>query len=153
MAGSLNKVLLIGNLTRDPELRQVGSGSVCALAVATNSFRQDPQTGERKEFPEYHDVQVWNMGNRRLADLCSQYLQKGSKVYVEGELRTRSWDDQATGQKRYRTEIRALDVQFLDRRQDGAPGGGGGWSGASQGGASAPPAPVGGEIDPDDIPF
>ena len=155
MAGSLNKVLIIGNLTRDPELKYLPSGAaVCALAVATNSSRQDPQTGERKEYPEYHDVQVWNIGNRKLAELCAQYLAKGRKVYVEGELRTRSWDDQSTGQKRYRTEIRATDVQFLDGRQDGGGAGGGGWSGGSTGGdTAAPSAPAGGEIDPDDIPF
>jgi single-strand DNA-binding protein len=154
MAGSLNKVLIIGNLTRDPELKYLPSGvAVCTLAVATNSYSSDPQTGDRREFTEFHSIEVWNQGNRKLAELCAQYLQKGRKVYVEGELRTRSWDDAQTGTKRYRTEIRARDVQFLDSRSDGAATGGGGddFAGARPAGRSS--APAGGDIDPDDIPF
>jgi len=153
MAGSLNRVMLIGRLTRDPELRYTPSGTaVCQLALATNRYGQD-QSGERREFTDYHDVVVWNQGNRKLAELCSQYLQKGRLVYVEGRLQTRSWDDQATGQKRYRTEVNASDVQFLDSRQDGgasmgAPAEAG--TAATRGGA----APFeGGDVDPDDIPF
>ena len=155
MAGSLNKVMLIGNLTRDPELKYLPSGAaVCALAVATNSFSNDPQTGERREFTEFHNVEVWNAGNRKLAELCAQYLQKGRKVYVEGELRTRSWDDAQTGTKRYRTEIRARDVQFLDSRSDAAGGAGAGGGDDMQSRAPGRPAgPPGGDIDPDDIPF
>jgi len=150
MAGSLNKVMLIGRLTRDPELRYTPSGTaVCNLALATNRYGQD-QSGERREFTDYHDVVVWNQGNRRLAELCSQYLQKGRLVYVEGRMQTRSWDDTQSGQKRYRTEVNANDVQFLDSRQDaGAPGEAGGSVPAA-----APAAPVPeGDIDPDDIPF
>jgi len=154
MAGSLNRVMLIGRLTRDPELRYTPSGSgVCQLALATNRYGQD-QSGERREFTDYHDVVVWNQGNRKLADLCAQYLQKGRLVYVEGRLQTRSWDDQATGQKRYRTEVNASDVQFLDSRQDGAPAGAPAEAGAAvatRGGAA--PFEGGGDIDPDDIPF
>jgi len=92
---------------------------------------------------------VWNQGNRKLAELCSQYLQKGRLVYVEGRLQTRSWDDTQSGQKRYKTEVNANDVQFLDSRQDGgapvesAPN-------AAPAGASPE---VAGDIDPDDIPF
>jgi single-strand DNA-binding protein len=146
MAGSLNRVMLIGRLTRDPELRYTPSGTaVCNLALATNRYGQD-QSGERREFTDYHDIVVWNQGNRKLAELCSQYLQKGRLVYVEGRLQTRSWEDAQSGQKRYRTEVNASDVQFLDSRQDGA---------------GAPPAPdaepaavgAGGDVDPDDIPF
>jgi single-strand DNA-binding protein len=147
MAGSLNRVMLIGRLTRDPELRYTPSGTpVCNLALATNRYGQDA-AGERREFTDYHDIVVWNIGNRKLAELCSQYLQKGRLVYVEGRLQTRSWEDAQTGQKRYRTEVNANDVQFLDSRQDG--------------GATQPTAPdaepaavgVGGDVDPDDIPF
>src|ERR1700730_10238839 len=148
MAGSLNKVMLIGRLTRDPELRCTPSGTaVCNLAIATNRYGQD-QSGERKEFTDYHDVVAWNQGNRKLAELCSQYLQKGRLVYVEGRLQTRSWDDAQSGQKRYRTEVNANDVQFLDSRQDGAPA-------ATAGAPTAVPEPaaVGGDVDPDDIPF
>ncbi|HXZ99024.1 MAG TPA: single-stranded DNA-binding protein [Candidatus Binatia bacterium] len=149
MAGSLNKVMLIGRLTRDPELRYTPSGTaVCNLAMATNRYGQD-QGGERREFTDYHDVVVWNQGNRRLAELCSQYLQKGRLVYVEGRLQTRSWDDAQSGQKRYKTEVNASDVQFLDSRQDGAAP-----VEASAATVAGAPAPVpGGDIDPDDIPF
>src|SRR5258708_26995930 len=154
MAGSLNRVMLIGRLTRDPELRFTPSGTaVCQLALATNRYGQD-QSGERREFTDYHDVVVWNQGNRKLAELCSQYLQKGRLVYVEGRLQTRSWDDQATGQKRYRTEGNANDVQFLDSRQDG--GGAPVGPGAEQGaGAPRGPAPFdrGGDVHPDALPF
>ena len=152
MAGSLNRVMLIGRLTRDPELRYTPSGTaVCNLALATNRYGTDP-SGERREFTDYHDVVVWNQGNRKLAELCSQYLQKGRLVYVEGRMQTRSWDDAQSGQKRYRTEVNANDVQFLDStgRQEGAP------SGDAGGGAvpSQSPVPVGGgDVDPDDIPF
>ncbi|HXA28297.1 MAG TPA: single-stranded DNA-binding protein [Candidatus Angelobacter sp.] len=158
MAGSLNRVMLIGRLTRDPEMRFLPSGQgVCQLALATNRYGTDPQSGERREFTDYHDVVVWNQGNRKLAELCGQYLQKGRLVYVEGRMQTRSWDDQATGQKRYRTEVNANDVQFLDSRQDGAPMGGapgegaGAGAGAPRGGAA--PFEGGGDVDPDDIPF
>jgi single-strand DNA-binding protein len=145
MAGSLNRVMLIGRLTRDPELRYTPSGTpVCNLAIATNRWGSDAN-GERREFTDYHDVVVWNQGNRKLADLCSQYLQKGRLVYVEGRLQTRSWDDAQSGQKRYKTEVNANDVQFLDGRQDGA---------AAAGVPLPEPVAVGaGDVDPDDIPF
>jgi len=149
MAGSLNRVMLIGRLTRDPELRYTPSGTaVCNLALATNRYGTDP-SGERREFTDYHDIVVWNQGNRKLAELCSQYLQKGRLVYVEGRMQTRSWDDAQSGQKRYRTEVNANDVQFLDSRQDGgAPS----ESSSSPTPATAGPE-AGGDIDPDDIPF
>jgi single-strand DNA-binding protein len=155
MAGSLNRVMLIGRLTRDPELRYLPSGqAVCQLAMATNRYGTDPQSGERREFTDYHDVSVWNQGNRKLAELCSQYLQKGRLVYVEGRMQTRSWDDKETGAKRSKTEVNANDVQFLDSRQDGAPMGAPAEAGA---GAAAPrggaPFEGGGDVDPDDIPF
>lgn len=152
MAGSLNRVMLIGRLTRDPELRYTPSGTaVCNLAIATNRFGTDPATGERKEFADYHDVVVWNSPNRKLAETTAQYLQKGRLVYVEGRLQTRSWDDATSGQKRYKTEVNASDVQFLDSaggRQDGGPS-------SDAGGAAPSPVPVGGggDVDPDDIPF
>src|ERR1035438_10252938 len=148
MAGSLNRVMLIGRLTRDPELRYTPSGTaVCNLALATNRYGTDP-SGERKEYTDYHDVVVWNQGNRKLAELCSQYLQKGRLVYVEGRMQTRSWDDAQSGQKRYKTEVNANDVQFLDStsRQEGAPSG-------DSGGAVPVSVPAGGDVDPDDIPF
>jgi single-strand DNA-binding protein len=146
MAGSLNRVMLIGRLTRDPELRYTPSGTpVCNLGVATNRYGQDA-SGERREFTDFHDVVVWNQGNRKLADLVAQYLQKGRLVYVEGRLQTRSWDDQQSGTKRYRTEVVASDVQFLDTRQESAPA-------LAPVGEAAGPSANGGDVDPDDIPF
>ncbi|HLM83635.1 MAG TPA: single-stranded DNA-binding protein [Candidatus Bathyarchaeia archaeon] len=129
---SLNKVLLIGNLTRDPELRSTPSGqSVANFAIATNRVWKDPQTGERKEAAEFHNIVVW----RRLAEIAGQYLRKGSKIFLEGRLQTRSWQDQS-GNKKYMTEVIAENMQMLDRKpQGGAP-----YQPASQpyGSASAP---------------
>jgi single-strand DNA-binding protein len=141
--------MLIGRLTRDPELRYTPSGTaVCNLALATNRYGTD-QAGERREFTDYHDVVVWNQGNRKLADLCGQYLQKGRLVYVEGRLQTRSWDDAQSGQKRYKTEVNANDVQFLDGRQAA-----GGPPDQTEAPAGQPTAVPGGSAgDPDDIPF
>ena len=155
MAGSLHRVMLIGRLTRDPELRYTPSGTVvCQLALATNRYGQDSTSGERKEFTDYHDVVVWNQGNRKLAELCGQYLQKGRLVYVEGRLQTRSWDDQQTGTKRYKTEVNANDVQFLDSRQEGSSSE---LTGSPVPAAATTSAPdvfgSNGDIDPDDIPF
>ena len=155
MSGSLNRVMLIGRLTRDPELRFTPSGTaVCNLALATNRYGQD-QSGERREFTDYHDVVVWNQGNRKLAELCGQYLQKGRLVYVEGRLQTRSWDDKDTGAKRYKTEVNANDVQFLDSRQDADGGARTADLAGQPTGATAAPALAsqGGDVDPDDIPF
>jgi single-strand DNA-binding protein len=115
---SLNKVLLIGNLTRDPELRSTPSGqSVANFAIATNRVWKDPQSGEKKEAVEFHNIVVW----RRLAEIAGQYLRKGSKIFLEGRLQTRSWQDQS-GTKKYMTEIIAENMQMLDRKpQGGAP--------------------------------
>ena len=152
MAGSLNRVMLIGRLTRDPELRYTPSGTpVCNIAIATNRYGQD-QSGERREFTDYHDIVAWNQGNRKLAELCAQYLQKGRLVYVEGRLQTRSWDDAQSGQKRYKTEVNASDVQFLDSRGD-TPAADATVAAGVTSGAEPAPAAVGGDVDPDDIPF
>ncbi|MBU1019487.1 single-stranded DNA-binding protein [Patescibacteria group bacterium] len=111
MAYALNKVQIIGNLTRDPELRQTPNGnSVCGLGIATNSVWKD-QNGEKQERAEFHNVVCWG----KLAEIAGQYLKKGSKVYIEGRLQTRDWtgDD---GVKRYRTEIVAENLIMLDSR-------------------------------------
>jgi len=106
----LNRASIIGNLTRDPEAKTTTQGAnVTTFSVATN-LRWTTQGGEKKESTEYHNVVTW----RRLAEICAQYLTKGSKVYVEGRLQTRSWDD-AQGQKHWRTEIVADNVIMLDR--------------------------------------
>lgn len=108
---NLNKAMIIGNLTREPETRNLPSGqSVASFSVATNRRWKDAKTGEKKESVEFHNIVAWG----KLADICSQYLKKGSKVYLEGRLQTRSWNDQS-GNKKYRTEIVAENMIMLDR--------------------------------------
>lgn len=117
MARSLNKVTLIGNLTRDPELRYTPQGTaVCTLGVATNR-QWVTETGEKKEDAEFHRIVAWN----KLAEICSQLLTKGRKVYVEGRLQTRAWTGQ-DGQQRQTTEIVISDMIILDSRRDGVAG-------------------------------
>jgi single-strand DNA-binding protein len=111
----LNKVMLIGNITRDPELRSTPSGqSVAAFGLATNRVWKDPSSGERKSAAEFHNIVAW----RKLAEICGQYLRKGSKVYVEGRLQTRSWQGQ-DGNKRYMTEVIMENMIMLDRKPQG----------------------------------
>lgn len=116
----LNKVQIIGRLGKDPELRQMQSGSVCNLTVATDEGYMDRNTGQRIEKTEWHRVVVFN----KSAENVAKFLTKGSLVYVEGKLSTRKWQDQ-NGQDRYTTEIRADRVQFLDRKSDQRPQQGG----------------------------
>ncbi|MDC0656836.1 single-stranded DNA-binding protein [Leisingera sp. SS27] len=138
MAGSLNKVMLIGNLGRDPEVRSFqNGGKVCNLRIATSETWKDRNTGERREKTEWHSVAVFSEG---LVRVCEQYLRKGSKVYVEGQLQTRKWQDQS-GQDRYSTEIVLQGfggtLTMLDGRGEGGGGGGqggGGYGGGNQGG-------------------
>lgn len=107
---NLNRATLIGNLTRDPEGRTTPDGTqVCSFGLATNMIWKD-KDGNRQERAEYHNIVAW----RRLAEICTQYLKKGSKIYVEGRLQTKSWEDQS-GVKRYRTEIVAENMIMLDR--------------------------------------
>ncbi len=102
MAGSINKVILVGNLGRDPEVRAMQDGrEVCNLAIATSESWKDRNTGERKEKTEWHRVVIFNDG---LVNVCKNYLSKGSKVYIEGQLQTRKWTDQS-GQEKYSTEV------------------------------------------------
>ena len=116
---NLNKVMLIGNVVRDPEMKTTPNGqNVTSYSVATNLVWKD-QAGQRQEKVEFHNIVAW----RKLAEITSQYLKKGSKVYVEGRLQTRSWDD-PNGLKRYRTEIVAENMIMLDRQgQTGASSG------------------------------
>jgi single-strand DNA-binding protein len=111
MAGkSLNKVLLIGNLGKDPELSYTASGiAVAKFSIATNERWKD-NDGNFQERTEWHNIVAW----RKLAEICGQYLKKGSKVYLEGKLQTRSWDDKNSGAKRYTTEVIADDLIMLD---------------------------------------
>ncbi|MCC0018860.1 MAG: single-stranded DNA-binding protein [Rhodobiaceae bacterium] len=160
MAGSVNKVILIGNLGRDPEIRRTQDGRPIAnLRIATSESWRDKATGERRERTEWHTVVIFNEPLCRIAE---QYLRKGSKIYVEGQLQTRKWQDQS-GQDRYSTEVVLQGfnsvLTMLDGRNDG--GGGGDYGGGSDFGQSSPmqgggggsaPSGRGGDLD-DDIPF
>ena len=166
MAGSVNKVILIGNLGRDPEVRSFqNGGKVCNLRIATSETWKDRNTGERKERTEWHSVAIFQEGLVRVAE---QYLRKGSKVYIEGQLQTRKWQDQS-GQDRYSTEVVLQGyggtLTMLDGR-DGAGGGNAGGGGGGQmgyddrggdsyggGGGSSAPSPGRCRDLDDEIPF
>ncbi len=140
--GTVNKVILIGRLGQDPELKYTPSGAaVTNFSVATNSVWKDSD-GNRKEQTEWHRVVMW----RRLAEVAGEYLKKGSRVYIEGSLRTRSWDDK-DGNKRYMTEIMVDTFTMLDNKGDSG--------GAAQGPAPAPAVEESSESAPedDDLPF
>ena len=140
MAGSVNKVILIGNLGRDPEVRSFqNGGKVCNLRIATSETWRDRNTGERRERTEWHSVAIFSEGLVRIAE---QYLRKGSKVYLEGQLETRKWQDQS-GQDRYTTEVVLRNygstLTMLDGRDGpGGSGGGGGGYGDDRGGGGFP---------------
>jgi single-strand DNA-binding protein len=141
MARGVNKVILIGNLGADPEVKYTPNGSAVAnVNLATSDSWADKATGERQERTEWHRLVFWN----KLAEIVGQYLKKGSKIYVEGRLETRSWDDPQSGQKRYMTEIRVGDMQMLDGRgEGGGAGGGGGGQYGGGGGDFGDPGPGG----------
>ncbi len=135
MAGSINKVILVGNLGQDPEVRSFqNGGKVCNLSIATSENWKDRNTGERREKTEWHRVAIFSEGLVRIAE---QYLRKGSKVYLEGQLETRKWQDQS-GQDRYSTEVVLRNynsnLTMLDGRSDGASSGGGYMADQSRGG-------------------
>ena len=164
MAGSVNKVILVGNLGRDPEVRYAQSGAkIVNLSVATSESWKDRESGERREKTEWHRVVIFN---DRLADVAEQYLRKGSKVYLEGSLQTRKWTGN-DGIEKYTTEVVLQryrgELTMLDTRSGGGGGSGGGgdWGGPSQGGGgdfgggggpSGGGGLSGGDLD-DEIPF
>ncbi len=162
MAGSVNKVILVGNLGRDPEVRTFqNGGKVCNLRIATSETWKDRNTGERREKTEWHSVAIFS---EPLAKIAEQYLRKGSKVYIEGQLETRKWQDQS-GADRYSTEVVLRpyrgELTLLDGRGEGGGGGGGGgygsddrgYGGGGGGGRDyGSPAPTGSDLD-DEIPF
>ena len=143
MAGSVNKVILIGNLGQDPEVKSFQNGGrIANLRIATSENWKDKNTGERKERTEWHTVVLQSEG---LVGVAERYLRKGSKVYIEGQLRTRKWQDQ-NGNDRYSTEVSVGGIGGVMTMLDGAPGGGGGgqrgggggdWGGGSGGGGSS----------------
>ncbi len=156
MAKSVNKVILIGNLGKDPEVKYTPQGTpVAKITVATNERFKD-KSGNWQDRTEWHNVVLW----QRLAEIAGEYLKKGGKVYIEGRLQTHSWDDKQTNQKKYMTEIIANDLVLLSGRGEGG-GGSEGYSGGSRGASnhfdqSAPPEhePAGASpITDEDIPF
>ena len=135
MAG-INKVILVGNLGADPELNSANNGTqVANLSLATSEQWTD-KSGERQERTEWHRLVLWD----KLADIAAQYLKKGSQIYVEGKLQTRSWED-PNGQKKWTTEIRVFQLQMLGRRED------------AQAPAGGAPVPVPDAVNNDDLPF
>jgi len=147
----INKVILVGNLGADPENRMSQAGNaITNISIATSESWKDKNSGQQQERTEWHRVVFFN----RLAEIAAEYLRKGSKVYVEGSLRTRKWQDQ-NGQDRYTTEIVGNDMQMLDSRGMGGDSYGGGTQSAPPPQSQPQPTPGGGGFDPvdDDIPF
>lgn len=156
MARSVNKVILVGNVGKDPEIRSTGGGTmVASFTLATSDRRQDAQ-GNWQDNTEWHNLKAF----KRTAEIVRDYVKKGSKLYIEGKITTNSWDDKETGQKRYRTEILVNELVLLSGREDGGGAGAGGYSRQSSGG-NFDQRPAGGgddfaqqaEISDDDIPF
>lgn len=151
MAKSVNKVILVGRLGRDPELKYTASGTpFCRFSMATDDVWNDKGTGERQEKTEWHNIVAWD----RLAEICNQYLTKGRLVYIEGSLQTREWDDQE-GNKKKITEIRARDMVMLGGGAGEGAGGGGAQRrpAAAEASASGTGAGATSTITDDDIPF
>jgi len=162
MARSVNKVTLLGNVGKDPEIRSTASGTmVASFGLATTERQKDAQ-GNWQDHTEWHNLKAFN----RTAEIVRDYVKKGSKLYIEGKITTNSWEDKETHQKRYRTEILVNDLLLLSGREDGAGGGGSYSKPVSSSSSSAnfdqrPPASAGGsddfaqqtEISDEDIPF
>ncbi len=163
MARSVNKVTLLGNVGKDPEIRSTAGGTMVANLTLATSDRQKDAQGNWQDRTEWHNLVAFT----RTAEIVRDYVKKGSKLYIEGKIQTRSWDDKESGQKRYRTEIIVNELVLLSGREDGAGGGQGGYSRAASSGSSPSSAasfdqrqPAGGgddfastEISDDDIPF
>ncbi len=158
MAGkSVNKVILLGNLGKDPEVKYTPSGTaVATFSIATNYRTKDKTSGEWQDHTEWHKVVCWE----RMAEIAGEYLKKGRSVYVEGRLQTRSWDDKETGQKKYMTEIIAQDLVLLGGREAPGEESGGRTRGAAAGGfdqrvpePETAPVPASTPITDEDIPF
>jgi len=156
MAKSVNKVILLGNVGKDPEIRSTPGGTMVASFTLATSDRQKDAQGNWQDRTEWHNLKAFN----RTAEIIRDYVKKGSKLYVEGKITTNSWDDKETGQKRYRTEILVNDLSLLSGRDEGT---GGGYSRSSGSGSTAsfdqrPPAgsddlAQSAEISDEDIPF
>ena len=155
MAKSVNKVILLGNVGKDPEIRSTPGGAIVASFGLATSDRFQDQQGNWQDRTEWHNLVAF----KRNAEIIRDYVKKGSKLYVEGKLQTRSWDDKESGQKRYKTEVVVFDISLLSGREDGSGGGSRAASGSSA--ASFDQRPPAGlydagqsaEISDDDIPF
>ena len=147
MAGTVNKVILIGRLGKDPEVKSLPSGTtVTKFSIATDEKFTD-RAGEKQERTEWHNIVAWG----KLAEICGQYLRKGKLVYIDGSIRTDSWEDKESGQKKYRTEIIANNMQMLDKKSDGDEGGSYAGAGARKSSSSAgAPSQMN---DDEDVPF
>ncbi|MEO8054048.1 MAG: single-stranded DNA-binding protein [Acidobacteriota bacterium] len=145
MAGSVNKVILIGHLGADPEMKATTGGvPIANLRIATTEVWYDKASGQKQEKTEWHRVVLFD----KLAGICERYLSKGQLVYIEGALQTRTWDDKETGQKRYMTEIKGREMKMLGGKREGGVAGV-----AASGGGAAPDGPDGGGDADDDVPF
>ena len=139
----INKVILVGRLGKDPEIRSTPGGQTVAKFTMATDEKFTDKSGEKQERTEWHNIVAW----ARLAEICGQYLRKGSLVYIEGSIRTDSWEDKESGQKRYRTEIIAREMKMLDRKRDSEEGGGYGSRRPAAATAGGPPE------DDDEVPF
>ncbi|WP_420236712.1 single-stranded DNA-binding protein [Telmatobacter bradus] len=158
MAKSVNKVILLGNVGKDPEIRSTPSGTMVANLTLATTDRQKDQQGNWQDRTEWHNLVAFT----RTAEIIRDYVKKGTKLYVEGKIQTRSWDDKESGQKRYRTEIIINDLSLLSGRDENSGGGGGNYNRASsnsydqrpqQGGSGGEELSHAAEISDDDIPF
>src|SRR5579871_3614366 len=150
MARGVNKVILIGNLGKDPEVRYTPGGTAVAnITLATSESWKDKQSGENVERTEWHRIVFY----QRLAEIAGEYLRKGSKVFVEGRLQTRKWQDKNTGQDRYTTEIIADNMQMLDSKGSSSPFDASAASSEKMGGSASASQPEPAESFDDDIPF
>ena len=143
---SVNKVILVGRLGKDPEIRSTPSGTTVAKFSLATDDRYTDKNGEKQERTEWHNIVAWG----KLAEICGQYLKKGKLIYIEGAIRTDSWDDKETGQKRYRTDIVANQMQMLDRKGD--ENGGGAYAGARKSTTTSAVATAQADED-EDVPF
>lgn len=145
----INKAILVGRLGKDPEIRSTPSGqTVARFSIATDEKFTD-RNGEKQERTEWHNIAAWG----KLGEICGQYLRKGKLVYIEGSIRTDSWDDKETGQKKYRTEIVAQNMKMLERKSDEEGGSYSGGSGSYAGARKSGPTPAPALEDDDEVPF
>ena len=141
----INKVILVGRLGKDPEIRSTPQGTTVAKFTVATDEKFTDRNGEKQERTEWHNIVAW----AKLAEICGQYLKKGQLVYIEGSIRTDSWDDKESGQKRYRTEIVAQTMKMLGGKRD-SEGGGGSYAGAKRGSTSSAPEVM---EDDEEVPF